>query len=719
MKPKLFPKSSILLIALFFIVIAQTNTVKAQETNATEAPFFVVNCTDTSHVSFPLLSTNIDATISGVIASVEIEQVYFNSGDSVINATYVFPMSTNAAVYAMEMEVQGRLIEAEIKEKLEAQAIFDSAQAHGHTASLLEQYKSNVFQMSLANIKPNDTVSVRMKYTELVEPEKGIYEFVLPSIVGPRFTLNNEEWVNQTHEDSLAVSQTELNIELTVNAGMDLSINSLSHNVTFDIDGGYAHCYLETHPEKDFIVDFSLDGREIETGLLLYEGEDENFFLAMIQPPKPEVNFASPKREYVFIMDVSGSMSGTPLSISKDLILNLLEGLKVDDKFNILFFAGGSAVLSPFSLPATLENINKASEMIDNMIAGGGTMLLPALQQALNMEGTANYSRTFVILTDGYVTVEKQAYELIRENLNKANFFSFGIGRSVNREIIEGMAYVGQGESFVVTENEYAAGTADLFKEYIESPVLTNISTAFSNINLYDIEPISIPDVFAERPILIYGKYDDATNGEISISGDYADGTISKTLNFNESLANANDNIALMYLWARRRIKLMSDYGIASNTNDTLTIDEEVTQLGLKYNLVTEFTSFVAVDSLATSDPGQTSDDPEYIDGFFGATSGIEIACVMSTSQPSNLIKSAFVMQKILKVTLDENWIYNTDDLKLVIVNISGQVIFEKQLYAVDLVDHIQLDISDLATGLYFVQLKQNEEVIGFDKFVK
>jgi len=144
-------------------------------------------------------------------------------------------------------------------------------------------------------------------------------------------------------------------------------------------------------------------------------------------------------------------MSGTPLDISKQLISNLLNDLNYDDKFNIIFFAGGSAVLAPNSLEATSDNINLAIQMIENQSGGGSTQLLPAMETALNMGGTEDYARTFVILTDGHVAVEKQAYDLIRENLNEANFFSFGIGNSVNRYIIEGIAYVGEGESFVAT----------------------------------------------------------------------------------------------------------------------------------------------------------------------------------------------------------------------------------------------------------------------------
>ncbi len=604
------------LVLTLMVWLCQSYYSLAQETDRTESPYFSVVTTDTAGVEFPLLATNVKATISGVIANVEIEQVYQNSGDSIIDATYIFPMSTNAAVYSMQMILDERVIDAEIKEKAEAQQIFDDANEAGQTATLLDQQRPNVFQMSLANIQPGNVLQVKMKYTELVEPEKGFYQFVVPSSVGPRFTNGTEEWVFQSIKDSLAVANTAFNIDLTINAGMEVTAECTSHITNFVNNGTTASCYLETSPGKDFIVDYNLEGNQIETGMLLYEGEEENFFLTMIQPPKSDIAYESPPREYVFIMDVSGSMRGEPIEVSKQMISNLLSGLNQDDRFNILFFAGGSAVFSPNSLPVTPQNITNAIAFIDGIEAGGSTQLLPAMQQALSMQGTADFSRTFVILTDGYVTVEKEAFELIRQNLNNANFFAFGIGTGVNRYIIEGIAYVGEGESFVVTDVMNAQSTADTFKEYIERPALTNIHTEFSGVNVYDVEPLSIPDVFAERPVIIYGKYDRAENGTLTLSGDHADSRVVKTLNFPDYTANADENIAIKYLWARKKIQLIADYGIASDESDTLSIEEEITQLGLQYNLVTEYTSFVAVDTAAVAGIDETNTNSYTSDDF-------------------------------------------------------------------------------------------------------
>jgi Ca-activated chloride channel family protein len=325
----------------------------------------------------------------------------------------------------------------------------------------------------------------------------------------------------------------------------------------------------------------------------------------MIQPPKNPQDYQIPPREYVFIMDVSGSMYGYPIDVSKALLTDLVSSLRPQDKFNMVFFAGGNYVLSPYSLPATQENIAMAVKAIDEKQGGGGTELLPALQTALNLPGTEDFARTIVIATDGYVTVEKKAFDLIRNNLNEANFFTFGIGMSVNRYIIEGMAHVGMGEPFVVTSQEEAPEKADLFRKYIQFPVLTNIEVDYDGFEVYDVEPPAVPDVIAERPVTLFGKWSGSPQGTIHLEG-----LSGSQLYTNDLLVNQfepdEDNIALMYLWARHKIQLLDDYGEFISPWDSVTFSqhkEQIVALGLKYSLLTQYTSFIAIDSIVRADP--------------------------------------------------------------------------------------------------------------------
>jgi Ca-activated chloride channel family protein len=346
---------------------------------------------------------------------------------------------------------------------------------------------------------------------------------------------------------------------------------------------------------RDFILQYRLGGNEIESGLWLYSDGKENYFLATIQPPdavKPEM---IPPREYIFIVDVSGSMYGFPLDVSKKLVSDLLAGLKHTDRFNILFFAGGNNLFSEKSVSATPENINRALRMLDSQRGSGGTELLPALKRALAMEINDDFARSFVIATDGYVTVEKEAFGLVKSSLNKANFFAFGIGSSVNRFLIEGLAHAGAGDAFVITNEKEAKEIADEFRKYISTPLLSGIDLTFNGFEAYDIQPASVPDVFSSRPVVVFGKYRGNPAGNILMTGMNGAGKFSQTIQVNGVMPSA-ENQALRYLWAREQIRMTDDYsGSYEGVPDK--VKEQVKDLGLKYNLLTAYTSFVAIDS--------------------------------------------------------------------------------------------------------------------------
>ncbi len=344
---------------------------------------------------------------------------------------------------------------------------------------------------------------------------------------------------------------------------------------------------------RDYILRYRLDGDQVQSGLLLFEGKKENFFLLMMQPPKRIAKADIPGREYVFIVDVSGSMYGFPLEISKKLMADLLGNLRPTDRFNVLLFSGGSSVLAEESLPATRENVARAVQLIESQRGGGGTELLPALKRALSLKTMEKYSRTVVIATDGYVTVEEEVFDLIRNNLGNANMFAFGIGTAVNRHVIEGMARVGMGEPFVISKADEAPARAAAFRNLIQSPVLTQVKVNFKGFEAYDVEPPAIPDVLADRPVIVFGKWRGQAKGTIALSGITGEGACKESIDV-AKVKPSEANEALRYLWARHRITMLSDYNKLRSDDRRI---REVTELGLRYNLLTAYTSFVAVDS--------------------------------------------------------------------------------------------------------------------------
>ena len=571
------------------------------------SPYLMVNSDSPELDKIPLKHTEATVNVSGVIANVKVQQVYVNNGESPIEAIYVFPASTNAAVHGMTMQIGERRIKAVINETAKARAAYEQAKSQGKTASLLEQERPNVFQMNVSNIMPGDTLKVELLYTELLVPTDGVYSFVYPTVVGPRYhgdpgmamASANENWVSNPYQSEGEDPHYSFKISGTINAGMPIKKASCNtHNLDIKFNGPTKASFSSGLKElaggnKDVIIDYQLRGSKVESGVLLFEGENENFFVAMLEPPKKVLLEDIPPREYVFIVDVSGSMHGFPLDVSKTLMKELLSDLRPIDRFNVLLFASGNAVLSERSLPATEQNIAKAMLLISKQNGGGGTQLLPALKEALKMPHEIGVSRTMVIATDGYVSVDKEAIDLIRNNLGEANFFTFGIGSSVNRFLIEGLAHAGKGEPFVLTNDRDAKKGAAKFKTYIQSPVLTNIDIDFAGLEVYDVEPMSVPDVFADRPVVVFGKYKGSAYGKLKITGSNGAGPYKKEIEITPALASA-DNEALKYLWARKRIQILDDY---ADLGRSASAAEEVKQLGLQYNLLTQYTSFVAIDS--------------------------------------------------------------------------------------------------------------------------
>lgn len=578
----------------------------------TLSPYFHVKSEDPNTDQMPLKDTRAEVTVSGVIAHVNVTQTYKNEGKNPLEAVYVFPMSTRAAVFAMRMTIGERVIDAEIEKKAAARKLYEQAKAQGKSASLLEQKRPNVFQMNVANIMPGDTIKVELDYVELLVPDDGIYEFVYPTVVGPRYSektaLKNpdEKWIANPHLKAGQAAPYTWDIEAKVHAGMPIaSLRSPSHKIAANFSGK-ARAKIDVNDpsggNRDFVLRYRLGGKKVQTGLLLYPGKDENFFLAMIQPPKRVRKDMRPRREYVFILDVSGSMYGFPLNTAKKVMRKLISGLSPRDRFNVMMFSGGNTVVFESSRRATEANVKAALSAIGQRRGGGGTRILQAVKRALAMPRAEGMSTSFVVVTDGYVAVERETFEVIRKGLGEANLFSFGIGRSVNRYIIEGMARAGMGEPFTVLGPDQADAKAAKFLAYIESPVLTDVKVQFSGLDAYDVVPKSVPDVFAQRPILVFGKYRGTADGHIRVTGINGNGRYAKTLNVASYTAGAKDNESLRYLWARHKIKELSDYRRVDRRPE---LQEEITELGLKYSLMTPFTSFVAIDKKVRNKDGK------------------------------------------------------------------------------------------------------------------
>ncbi|HEU5081232.1 MAG TPA: VIT domain-containing protein [Opitutaceae bacterium] len=605
-------------VALFWILFSISFTpLRAAEAepaaDKTLSPYFWVkptagetDATVATHADpLPLKATKIEATIAGIFADVKVTQRYANAGAVPLEAVYIFPGSTRAAVHGLTLQIGDRRLEAKTKEREQARQTYEAAKAKGQTASLLEQHRPNVFQINVANIQPGDDVIVELRYTELLIPEAGVYQFVYPGVVGPRYSNKpaggappSEKWVENPYLKKGETDPAQFSLSVKLSSGVPLrDVQCRSHAAHVEYQAANQACIeiSDTNAaNRDFILDYRLAGPAVQSGVMLGSGLEENFFLLTVQPPARVKPAQIPPREFDFVIDVSGSMNGFPLDTARKLVDHLLTSLRPIDSFNLLLFAGGDQTFAPAAVKATPENVAAALAFLERQNGGGATELCPALKHAFALKPAEEISRTFLVITDGYVDVEPEAFELVRNNLGRANLFAFGIGSSVNRHLIEGLARCGQGEPFIVTDPAMAEATAQRLQDYISTPVLAHVRVKFEGFDVYDLQPRATPDLLAERPLIVFGKWHGAASGKIVIDGIGGSGPYHSEHDV-ASAVHLETGDGLARLWARARVAELSDFNELKPSDDT---KAQITNLGLKYNLLTKYTSFIAVDQV-------------------------------------------------------------------------------------------------------------------------
>jgi Ca-activated chloride channel family protein len=563
----------------------------------------------------PLKQTSVKADISGFLSRVRVTQEFENNFNEPIEAVYVFPLPNNSAVDDMTMKIGERTIRGKILKRDEAKEVYETAKNNGQAASLLDQERPNIFTQSVANIMPNEKITIEISYVENLKYEDGSYEFSFPMVVGPRYkpaSMSTEQKQAITPPVALKTrAGHDISIEINLDAGVPIEeIRSTSHEIeTLNLNSNSANIKLKAEkviPNKDFILRYDVSGKKINDAILTHSNGKGGYFSLILQPPdKIESKDVSPK-EIVFVVDTSGSMYGFPLDKAKESMKMALDGLYPNDTFNLITFAGDTHVLFDKPVPATKGNLEKAQAFLDGQRGGGGTEMMKAIKASLDPSDSQSHLRIVCFMTDGYVGNEGEILSEIQKHPN-ARVFSFGIGSSVNRFLLDKMAEEGRGEVQYVTLQDDGTKAAKNFHERIRNPLLTDISIDWNGMEVADVYPKRQADLFSAKPLVIYGRYTKSGSGTIKLKGKFAGAEIVREIpvNFAE---NASGNDVLATLWARTRIDdLMSnDYNsVAQNGKTKPEIEQTITQLGLEYRLMTQFTSFVAVEEKVVNQNGK------------------------------------------------------------------------------------------------------------------
>jgi hypothetical protein len=794
----------------------------------------------------PLKHTAVEADIVGYVARVTVKQVFHNPTSSKIEAVYVFPLPQNAAVDDMTMVIGERRIVGKIKERGEAREIYELAKAAGHVTSLLDQERPNIFTQAVANIEPGVEVAIEISFVETLKYEEGVFEWVFPMVVGPRYipgggtapapmtTGQPTLQVPDAHRITPPVTPEgtraghDISLQVSIHAGAPLvSLESVLHDVVVTADAawadvrpgrevpvGWASVELENRreiPNRDFVLRFSVAAEGIGDAFLVHEDERGRFFTIVLHPPQRVVPRQVVPRELIFVLDTSGSMQGFPIEKAKAVMLRLVDTMNPQDTFNVITFAGDTHVLWPVPRPADVKRIAEAKAFLRSRQGRGGTEMMKAIEAALiqtrddaervyepcqlndvpadgrtvkvyidaddivhwpppyvrsswsgpalrtgggvmdvvelagapagaestgrtrglatacwrrqgqravleiqdftwvgdpgcdagvtglatladlaglpadgryvvvkdamrgaNLDAVLRAAPTFDLrlnngesihvraqswsvrtglvdeqvgvpvrlegrwttvngervleadlaayadgpaprplrvvcfMTDGYVGNDMAIIGAVKKHADTTRVFSFGIGNSVNRFLLEGMAHAGRGEVEFVTLHGEADGAAGRFHERVLAPVLTDIEIDWGSLEVEDVYPKQIPDLFSVKPMMIHGRLVGEAGGIITLRGWTGAGAFEEQIEVRWP-GEPPDHAALPSLWARSKVEhlMMQDYGAAQTGQFPPAIQDEVIRLGLAYRLMTQYTSFVAVEEMRVTAGGE------------------------------------------------------------------------------------------------------------------
>ena len=595
-------------------VVSRSTLVTAQANDDSPGSGALMAKLAEKQIPMPLKHTDVRASVSGYMGSVEVVQQFQNPYDTKIEAIYVFPLPHSAAVNEFIMTIGERRIRGIIRERKEAEKIYQAAKQQGYVASLLTEERPNIFTQTVANIEPGKVIDVTIKYFHTLEYVDGWYEFVFPMVVGPRF--NPREMTNGigavgVGQHGASGQKTEIPyLQSPERNGHDISLK-------LDVDAGLAieefHCHThevsheslsshqlttalqphDTIPNKDFVLRYRVAGGKIKSSLLTHRDARGGYFALMIYPPEELASLSRQPLELVFVLDCSGSMSGTPLAQAKAAVDRGLHLLRPGDSFQLINFSENASQLGKRPLEATPVNIQRGLQYLRSLNSDGGTMMMEGIKAALDFSHDPQRLRFVCFLTDGYIGNETEILGEVHKRLAASRIFSFGVGSSVNRYLLDHLAKAGRGAVAYLGPRDDAAKIIEDFFDRISHPALTDLRVDWGAMQVSEIFPRAVPDLFVGRPVILMGRFNGTADSAVRIAGEAANLPVSFDVPARWSAANSQSS-ALPSVWARAKIADLSDLSMYSPSAE---LPEHIKQVALDYGLISAFTAFVAVDS--------------------------------------------------------------------------------------------------------------------------
>lgn len=579
-------------------------------------------------LDLPLKETRVNSQISGFLASVEVQQTYVNTHDEPLEAIYTFPLPNEASIHEMIMKINDRLVIGELKEEEQAREDYEEAKEEGKRASLLEQERPNVFTQSVANIMPGDTVQIVIRYSEIMEYEGGQYTSVIPAVIGPRYTPGTPKEADNQGEgfaddtdrvpDASRVtpeamgpdvtSEHELSVNVDLDAGFPIAnLGSPSHRINVERDSTETASVSlapgDTVPNKDFILNYSLDLDEPMVSAMFHQSFLGGYMSLILQPQTSFEDQDITPKDLIFVLDKSGSMSGQRMETLKQAVDQSIGNLRSRDRFKLILFDNDTQTWKDKLVHADADNKQAARKWIRGQSGGGGTEMLKGLKQALKVKKPGeDRVQIMLFMTDGQISNEDEILSTVKNKRGNSRVFTMGIGDSPNRHVLDEMANLGRGSSSVVQFDDNPQRTVGEFFSKISNPYLVDLEIQDPDGVLSETLPNPLPDLFVEEPLYVVSKYDEGGRHPITIQGQLGGDTWGQTLDL-EFPEREQGNKAISRLWARKKIQDLMRQSLGEPEDD---IRSQIVDISKQYSVLSDYTSFVAVDQKIVRNPDET-----------------------------------------------------------------------------------------------------------------
>ncbi|MEH6358582.1 MAG: marine proteobacterial sortase target protein [Pseudomonadales bacterium] len=564
--------------------------------------------------------------VSGMLAHVSVSQRFQNQSAQWVEGNYVFPLPDKAAVNRMRMVIGERVIEGEIKEKSEAKKIYHEAKAVGKKASLVTQQRPNMFTSKVANIGPNEIITVQLEYIETIAYDQGEFSLRFPMTITPRYIpgtpLQDQDaensaplvsgasgWAVNTDQvpdaneitpflnPNLPTPQQLIN-PITITAELDMgmplqAVESAYHNIVLVRKDNRYQLRLaagQVSMTQDFSLTWSPQPCNAPRAAVFSEQvEGENYALLMMVPPNKSTSAEALPKEAIYIIDTSGSMDGVSIKQARQSLLYALDQLNPQDRFNVISFSSDTHMLYNSAVPASTKNIDYARRYVNGLNSGGGTEMLPALKAALRDEAEQGFVRQVMFITDGAVGNETALFEEIHRQLGDSRLFTVGIGSAPNSHFMRKAAQFGRGSFTHIGKVSELQEKMTALISKLDSPVVTDIQINWPNGAKVESYPNRIPDLYKGEPLQVAVKISDL-NGALSLSGKTAGQHWQQELQLN----GVQNHSGVATLWAREKIANLLDEKTTGRPETE--VREAVLDVALTHQLVTPYTSFIAVE---------------------------------------------------------------------------------------------------------------------------